>query len=498
MLSDRVPSGSVRLCEPVCGAGWIDSAFRAVGPRKDGVGLLLERKEREEGILAELRLGAQQLQAQRFAARQRSGGLLLRRARGQNECCPDDAKEMTVRHSHREFIPKRRGMIDYEAMNDRERHLATLLFQKPDRVPFSPGGGRKSTLEAWHRQGLPPDVRDYHAHVRKLIGIEPKVAHDWCDIGVDFRMIPQFQEKIIERHPAPAGSSAPGSLVVQDWKGNICEISDEYDVTYLRNPIDFVTRRWIKCPVESRAEWEAMKSRYGVDDPKRFAGDILDRARRLSDRQFYSTVSFSGPFWQLREWLGFENLCMLLLDDPGFAQEMIDFWREFIAAVLDRMFRHYVPDCVLVNEDMAYKEKPMIGPGMARQFLLPCWRHWGRQCKAAGVPIYNVDSDGHVGQLIPVWIEAGFNCNCPQEVAAGNDLPAYRRRFGTKMAYEGGVDKRAMAAGGATLRNEINRLKPVIDAGGYVPSCDHGIPADVSWPNFVEYCRMLAEATGWG
>lgn len=27
--------------------------------------------------------------------------------------------------------------------------------------------------------------------------------------------------------------------------------------------------------------------------------------------------------------------------------------------------------------------------------------------------------------------------------------------------------------------------------------CDHGVPPDISWPNFVEYSRLLAELTGW-
>ena len=54
-----------------------------------------------------------------------------------------------------------------------------------------------------------------------------------------------------------------------------------------------------------------------------------------------------------------------------------------------------------------------------------------------------------------------------------------------------------LAKGGQALRDEIDRLRPTIDAGGYIPGCDHGIPPDVSWPNFVETCRLLAEATGW-
>ena len=376
-------------------------------------------------------------------------------------------------------------------MTERERFIATLKFEKPDRVPFRPGNGRKSTLAAWHEQGLPPSVTDYHGYVRDLLGLPPLPPPPPADIrpDVDFRMIPQFEEKIIERRER--------SLVVQDWKGNICEISDEFDVSYLREAIDFVTRAWFKCPVESRGDWEAMKERYRVDAPGRFPEDLAQRGKRLADRDFVSSLVISGPFWQLREWLGFEGLCMLLLDDPDFAHEMIDFWRDFIAAVLERTFEHHVPDHVLICEDMAYKIKAMISPRMCREFLLPCWQTWHDLSLDAGVAVYEVDSDGYVGELIPIWIEAGFDCNSPLEVAAGNDLPAFRAEFGTRMAYTGGVDKRAMAKGGQVLRDEIDRLRPAIDAGGYIPGCDHGIPSDVSWPNFVEYCRLLAEATGW-
>ncbi|MDP6154248.1 MAG: hypothetical protein QF785_12780 [Phycisphaeraceae bacterium] len=93
--------------------------------------------------------------------------------------------------------------------------------------------------------------------------------------------------------------------------------------------------------------------------------------------------------------------------------------------------------------------------------------------------LLEVDSDGLVEELIPVWLEAGVRCNSPVEVAAGNDLPAMRRRFGERMAYQGGIDRRAIAAGGQELREEIARIKPVIDGGGYIPSCDHGVPANV-------------------
>jgi uroporphyrinogen decarboxylase len=302
-------------------------------------------------------------------------------------------------------------------------------------------------------------------------------------------MIPVFEECILEERE--------NSRVVRDWKGNVCEIGKEFTPEYLRNAIDFVTRRWIQCPVENRADWESMKRRYDADAPSRLPANAAERGRALANRGHFVTVSFPGPFWQLREWLGFEKLCMLFCDEPAWVEEMIRFWEEYLARLMERIFACFAPDMVHLSEDMAYKQFSMISPAMVRRFLLPTWRRWGEQIRAAGVPLYGMDSDGYIGELIPLWIEAGINLCDPIEVAAGNDLPAFRRRFGRSMAYRGGVDKRAMARGGRCIEDEIERLRPVIDDGGYVPSCDHGVPADVSWPDYVRYVGLLARVTGW-
>ena len=195
--------------------------------------------------------------------------------------------------------------------------------------------------------------------------------------------------------------------------------------------------------------------------------------------------------------LGFERLCELFLDDPAWVREMIAFWEEHIATLLARAFVHLTPDHVHISEDMAYKAHPMIGPDMTREFLLPTWRRWADLCHGAGVPLVGIDSDGDITSLIPVMLDAGIDMVDPMEVAAGIDLPALRREYGTRLAYRGGIDKRCIARGGAAIAQEIERLRPVIDSGGYIPGCDHGVPSDVSWPDFVRYVSLLAQATRW-
>ncbi len=376
-------------------------------------------------------------------------------------------------------------------MTERERYLKTLLFECPDRIPLKPGGGRESTRERWYKEGLPPETTGHAITLEayRQAGGTHELPKPGPGFGVNERMIPQFEEEVLEHKD--------GHLIVRDWKGNVCEISDDYSIEYLRNAIDFVTRRWLKCPVETRDDWADMKRRYDASAPVRLPENPQRHAAELQDRSWPIRFHFSGPFWQMREWLGFEGLCYKMADDPAFVHEMAEFWKEYIAGLLENALQYIVPDEVHLSEDMAYKSYSMISPKMARDFLFPCYQRWGEIIRGAGVPIYAMDSDGYIGDLIPIWMDAGINACDPIEVAANNDIVDFRRRFGREMAYSGGVDKRSIAKGGKAIEDEIERIRPVIDGGGYIPGCDHGVPHDVSWPNFVHYTRLLAKATGW-
>ena len=375
-------------------------------------------------------------------------------------------------------------------MTPKDRYIAALTFGQPDKIPFQPGGPRESTLKRWHSEGLPED-RPWFDVLCEEIGLVQETQDDrprpWP--GVNFLMNPMFEEKVLQH--------TDGHYVVQDWKGNICEISDEFDVSYLRNAIDFVTRRWIKCPVETHEDWEEMKKRYRLDDPTRYPDDFDDRVKVMKQRDYNIAIAISGPFWQIREWCGFERLCMMCIEEPDFVREMAEFWTEFISRNMERVLAAGVVDHLFISEDMAYKEKCMISPAMSRQFLMPAWSRWAKELRQAGGTIVEIDSDGNVGQLLSLWVEAGVNVNSPMEVAAGNDINAFRKTFGRDMGFSGGVDKRAIAKGGAVIEDELRRIEPVVRDGGFIPSCDHGVPSDISWPNFIHYSKLLGEMTGW-
>ena len=106
-------------------------------------------------------------------------------------------------------------------MNSRERYMETLPFGTPDRIPFEPGKPREKTLRRWRQEGLPEEGH-WYKHLCEQIGIEAAMQVDPVGEGfVNFRMNPKFEEKVLEHRD--------GHYIVQDWMGNITEISDEYD-----------------------------------------------------------------------------------------------------------------------------------------------------------------------------------------------------------------------------------------------------------------------------
>lgn len=374
-------------------------------------------------------------------------------------------------------------------MNDRETFLASLGFGKPDKLTLAPGLPRESTLEAWYQQGLPEDA-DWYEYLMETLGIEPAKTPLPVDLSVSLEMIPTFEEKVLEHRD--------GHYIVQDCMGAITEISDQYDYTYIRRPKDFVTRKWHRFPVETREDWQNMKWRYDPYHPDRFPEEFEERCQVLRDRDYPLQLSVPGPFWQMREWCGFEALCAMMTDDPGAVDEMAAFWTDFVMQTLEPILQRVELDYVEVCEDMAYKAHSMISPAMTRRFVKRSYDTWIPAIKASGCPIVSIDTDGYIAELIPIWMEAGVNCTTPIEVAAHNDIVAYRQEYGTKLAFLGGLDKRALAAGGDALRDEVMRVvPPLLEKGGLIPGVDHGIPPDISWPNMAELTRLLAELTGW-
>ena len=107
-----------------------------------------------------------------------------------------------------------------------------------------------------------------------------------------------------------------------------------------------------------------------------------------------------------------------------------------------------------------------------------------------------VDTDGNVGEAIPLYMSAGFNAMCPFEVAAGNDVVKYARQH-PDLVMSGGIDKRILAGSKEAIKTEIERIVPfMLERGGYTPTCDHTVPSDVLYENYLYYREIITSLDG--
>jgi len=356
-------------------------------------------------------------------------------------------------------------------MTPRERFLQTMLFGTPDRIPYQFGQPRESTLNAWYRQGLPRGI-----HWDSFVG------HDaWETVPLNFQALPAFEPVVIEedRHH-------------KTW---IDEMGvKRVDHKKLPTP-GFVTRTYLDFPVKNRSDFQKMIQRFNPNDPGRLPVDWDTQRRRFAGaHDFVLGMIFPSVFWKVRDWVGFHRICELVYDDPTLLQDMMHFVADFTIEATRRVLVDCQVDYVYFNEDMCYKTASMISPDHVRQFMWPCYRKIVRHLRQYGVSVLIMDSDGCVGDLLPLWIDAGINAIGPVEIAAGNDPIAYRRRFGRNLAMVGAIDKRELRFDPARARGEVMGKVPwLIEQGGYIPGCDHGVPPDIPVRTFLYTCELIKE-----
>jgi uroporphyrinogen-III decarboxylase len=133
----------------------------------------------------------------------------------------------------------------------------------------------------------------------------------------------------------------------------------------------------------------------------------------------------------------------------------------------------------------------MLSEECFEEFMAPYYRRITKVRKERDI-VCIVDSDGDVTRAVPWFERVGVDGILPLERQAGVDLPSLRERH-PRFRTIGHFDKMVMKRGEAAMREEFERLLPVMRQGGYIPSVDHQTPPDVSLVNYRTYLRLLEE-----
>ncbi len=355
-----------------------------------------------------------------------------------------------------------------------DRLYRVFTYQDVDRVPDVEFGYWPQTIRRWLGEGLPADFESesgsmFSSKLDAFLGFD----QEGCGLRANMAMDPPFEPEIIERKER--------SVVARDATGVIAErFGNDVDESSIPHFIEF--------PVKTPDDWAAMKQRYRLDDPARAVpAEQIEAVRAAADAGKMISFHCAGFYGQPRSWMGFENLSTAFYDYPKMVGDMITHWAELAARQLEALPADIPIDQVSWWEDMASNNGPFVSPGMFREFCQVGYRRVMSAAKARGCVLGVVDCDGNPHDIVGNWLEEGVNIMFPLEVAAGCDPAAWRDEFGMDLRLKGGIAKSAVAIGPEAVDAEFERIRPVFEAGGFIPHLDHLVPPDISYDNYRMY-----------
>jgi len=364
-------------------------------------------------------------------------------------------------------------------MTPRERWIRTMRFQSVDHVPDEEFGYWDNTFTAWHDQGLPKEVNS-NGNCDPYFGFAPRSG-----VPVGIGLTPGFQHEVLEE--------TADYQIVRDGTGVTKQI-----FTSGKDTIP----HYLDYPLKGRKEWEELfKPRLEISLKTRYP-ENRDDWQAIKDQfndpnwEIPVGIGFGSLFGWLRDWMGFENISVMMYDDPDLMHEMVEHLATLTCTVIKRAVEEIEIDYASGWEDMCFNNGPIISPEMFRQFLTPNYKRITDLLKENGVDIVYTDCDGNINDVIEPWLEGGVNTMFPVEVRAGSDPVAIRETYGKDILILGGVDKHALIQGKPAIKKYLERIQPYVEEGGFIPHVDHRCPPNVTFDDYVYYLHLKREMFG--
>lgn len=385
-------------------------------------------------------------------------------------------------------------------MNNRERVRAILHYEDYDKMPVVHFGYWRETLDKWAMEGhITPeqaaswgDGNPTDAVIARKLGFD----FNWSScFSPDTRLRPPFETRIVETFP-------DGSRHVMNNEGTI--ILEKDDAVSIPKEIEHL--------LTDRASWESLYlPKLHYDDARITHAHVnMDGVMQRFDRggkEYLQKGDWQDPyglhvgslFGVIRNWLGIVGLSYLMVDDPDLLLEIIDTVADLCYQctkyTLETVGAHF--DFAHFWEDISFKSGPLISPRYFEKYVGPHYKRITDLVNSYGIDIVSLDSDGKVDKLIPTWLYNGVNTMFPIEVGTwGSSIGPWREQYGPSLRGVGGTNKVVFTRDYKAVDVEIERLKALVDLGGYIPCPDHRLAPDSKWENVQYYCDRMHHAFG--
>lgn len=384
-------------------------------------------------------------------------------------------------------------------MNNRERALAILSYQEYDRLPLVHFGFWVETSQKWAKEGYlsTEEARCWKDGNPVDTVITRKLGFD-CNWNNCFRpnteLFPPFEERVIQQFP-------DGSQHVLNDEGVV--ILQKEGITSIPTEIDHL--------LKDRKTWEEhFLSRLQFSEERITDANVNTGEKEVSfgegGVEYVQHGEWKNPYGlhcgslygNIRNWLGLIGSSYLQVDDPDLFDEIIQTVGELCYQCTKRVLETGVTfDFAHFWEDICFKQGPLINPKVFREKVGPYYKRITDLLTHHGIRIVSLDCDGKIDLLVPIWFENGVNTMFPIEVGTWNaSIKPWREKYGKELRGIGGMDKRVFAYDYTAIDAEIERLKPLVALGGYIPCPDHRIAPDAKWENVQYYCEKMRKAFG--
>lgn len=379
-------------------------------------------------------------------------------------------------------------------MNNRERVQAVLNYQPYDRLPIVHFGFWGETLQKWADEGhLTNDEANHWSDgnpTDSVISAKLGFDHDYhCMMGVNTFLRPAFEEKVIEELP-------DGTRKILNYEGVI--VLDNPKATGIPAEVDHL--------LKGRKEWEEFYlPRLQFSESRVTEASVLvnDRMVRFdqggkeflqkNERDYNYGIYCGSLFGMIRNIIGVVGVSYLYADDEALYTEIIDTVGELSYQCVKTALESGAKfDFGHFWEDICFKNGPLVIPSVFEEKVGPHYRRITKLLKQHEINIISLDCDGMIDALIPTWFNNGVNTMFPIEVGTWDaSIKPWREKYGKELRGVGGMNKTVFAHDYAAIEAEIERLKPLVELGGFVPCPDHRIAPDAKWENVQYYCEKM-------
>lgn len=376
-------------------------------------------------------------------------------------------------------------MSHQETMTSRQRVLAALNHQEPDRVPIDLGGFQTGI----HKKA-------YQCLLNHL-GMD-----DTITIMDPVQQLAKPCEELLQRFHidvryviAHGPDSFQGGIEENRRDGRLWhDLKDEFGIIWSMPDdqqlyMDISHHPLANATIDDIADYPFPNG----GDRSRFSG-VREQAMQLRKETPYALSTGIGGVvyefcWYMR---GLERWFTDTIEDPAFCEALLDktlqFWLDYYTGFLAEVGD--LVDVVMIGDDLAGQFGPLFSPFFYRKVVKPRQKKLVRHIKSLTKAKIWYHTCGNCIPLIPELIDNGIDILNPVQISATEMDPcALKKQFGRQLVFwGGGIDTQHILpfATPEEVKQEVRKnLELFKPGGGYIFNNVHNIQAGVPAENIV-------------